>query len=404
MTSRDERSSKNGSATSEKASLPARSKPKQAVSEAANQWLAKNRSLVLRQTPVWAQAMSAILVALGTLGVLGGILFKIDEVVTVQGQLQSIGGSVEVRTPAGGQVDKVYFKDGDIVRKGQRLVSFDTRQAAKEASTLTIVIALEESGLQSRLQTIESQGQILESRKLVLAQKVATNETIVRELEKLVRSGGFQRVQYLQQLDQLLELRSQMNQVDEQISQLALQSNQIELDTKKNISDMRNRLLAARLQLQYQNVLAPVDGVVFDPKVIPQGVIPAGERIVTIVPQRGLYAEVFVPNKDIGFVKTGQSAKIRIDAFPFTRYGELRGTVVQVAADALPPDQISNFYRFPVKLQLDHSYLDARGTRIPLQSGMAITTNLKLREKRVISLISDLLVNQVDSVRSIRQQ
>ena len=57
-----------------------------------------------------------------------------------------------------------------------------------------------------------------------------------------------------------------------------------------------------------------------------------------------------------------------------------------------------------MKLELDRSYLESQGVRIPLRSGMAITTNLKLREKRVISLISDLLVDQTDSVKSIRQQ
>ena len=110
-----------------------------------------------------------------------------------------------------------------------------------------------------------------------------------------------------------------------------------------------------------------------------------------------------MPNKDIGFVKQGQKAKIRIDAFPFTRYGELDGSVTYFGADALPPDKNANFYRFPIKLKLAKSYLDSDGFKIPLKSGMAITTNLKLRDKRVISLISDMLVDQTDSVRSIRQ-
>jgi len=111
-----------------------------------------------------------------------------------------------------------------------------------------------------------------------------------------------------------------------------------------------------------------------------------------------------VPNKDIGFVKTGQIAKVRVDAFPFTRYGELEGRVAQIGADALPPDESANFYRFPVKLMLDRSYLQSDGVKIPLRSGMAITANLKLREKRVISLISDLLVDQTESVKTLRQQ
>jgi hemolysin D len=376
---------------------------KQKAGDATNRWLARNRNLVLRQTPVWAQSMAGLLVALGTLAVVGGFLFRIDEVVTVQGQLESIGGTVEVKTPAGGRLAQVLFKDGDLVKQGQLLVKFDTRQAADEKATLTRLIALEQKELASRLETIASQQETLRGREQVLQQKLRTKTTITTELQKLVSQGGFQKMQLLEQQDQVFELRKQLSEVKEQQGQLRLQADQTRLETRKSIDQMRNRLKQAELQLQYQNVLAPVSGVVFDPQARKEGVLQAGERILSLVPQAGLYAEVFVPNKDIGFVKTGQQAKVRVDAFPFSRYGELSGKVIQIGADALPPDQAMNFYRFPVKLKLDRSYLDSQGVKIPLQSGMAITTNLKLREKRVISLISDLLVDQTDSVKSIRQ-
>jgi hemolysin D len=377
---------------------------KQKLGDATNRWLAKNRSLVLRQTPVWAQSMAVIVISLGTVAVVGGVLFKIDEVVTVQGQLQSIGGSVELKSPVGGKVAEVFFKDGATVRKGQLLLRFDTRQAADEQRTLKQLIGLEEKSLKTRLSTIDSQQQTLLARKRVLEQKLSTKTTITRELEGLVRQGGFQRMQLLEQQDQTFELKNQLTEVREQQGQLRLQADQMRVEASKSISQMRNRLNQAELQLQYQNVVAPASGVIFDPKVRRDGVVAAGEAMLKLVPQGGLFAEVFVPNKDIGFVKTGQQAKVRVDAFPYTRYGELQGRVTQIGADALEPSELQNFYRFPVKLELDRPYLESQGTRIPLRSGMAITTNLKLREKRVISLISDLLVDQTDSVRSIRQQ
>ena len=109
-------------------------------------------------------------------------------------------------------------------------------------------------------------------------------------------------------------------------------------------------------------------------------------------------------NKDIGFVKTGQKARVRVDAFPFTQYGELDGNVDQIGADTLPPDEKSKFYRYPVKLNLNKPYLENKGVKVPLRVGMAITANLKLRDKRLISLVSDMFVDQTQSIRSIRQQ
>tara|TARA_Y100001954_G_scaffold104582_2_gene113818 strand:- start:4257 stop:5489 length:1233 start_codon:yes stop_codon:yes gene_type:complete len=376
----------------------------QKAGDAANRWMARNRSLVLRQTPIWAQSLAGLMIGLGGIFLIGGIFFRIDEVVTVQGQLKSIGGTVDVKTPAGGRVAEVLFKDGEVVEKGQKLLRFDTRQAANQKNTLTRLIALEEDQLQTQLKTVDSQKNSLVGRQHVLEKRLKTKSIILSEMQVLVEQGGFQRLQFLEQQDQFFELQKQLGEIQEEQNRIQLQEDQIRLQSRKSINQMRNQLQEAELQLQYQNVLAPVAGVVFDPKARPEGVLRSGERILSIVPQQGLYAEVFVPNKDIGFVKTGQSAKIRVDAFPFTRYGELPAAVSQIAADALEPDAKQNFYRFPVKLKLERSTLESSGVSIPLKPGMAVTSNLKLRDKRVISLLSDLLVDQTDSVRSIRQQ
>ena len=92
--------------------------PKEALGRGAERWFARNRSLVLRQTPFWAQSVAGIVIALGFTGITAGILFRIDEVVTVTGQLESINGKVDVKTPVGGKVAEVLFKDGSMVEKG----------------------------------------------------------------------------------------------------------------------------------------------------------------------------------------------------------------------------------------------------------------------------------------------
>jgi len=377
---------------------------KDKAGEASNRWMERNRSLVLRQTPVWAQSMGLMLVSLGGIALLGSIFFKIDEVVSVKGQLKSIGGTVEVETPAGGQVAEVLFADGDLVKKDQLLIRFDTRQAQKEASTLKKLIDLEQRQAAAQNTSYESQIITLKGRLDVLNKRIDTKKIIVSEMQSLVQQGGFQRIQYLEELDKLFELNKQISEAKEQISRVRIEQEKLSLESNKSINQMKSSLSQAELQLQYQNVRSPSTGIVFDPQASVDGVLNPGERILSIVPKTGLMAEVYVPNQDIGFVKKGQEAKVRVDAFPFTRYGEIPATVSSIAADALLPDQTYPFYRFPVKLQLKNSYLENNGAKIPLKPGMSITTNLKLRDKRVISLISDLLVDQTDSVRTIRQQ
>ena len=365
-------------------------KPKEVVSRSIDSWLARNRSLVLRQTPVWAQSLVSIVIGLGVAGVTAGLLFRIDEVVTVTGQLESLSGSVNVKTPAGGKVAEVLFRDGSFVNEGQLLVRFDTREAVANKSTSNKLIQLEKSELSSKLK-------ILESRRSVLEKKIDTSTQITNSLKELVTKGGFQKVQYLQQKDELYELITQLANIE-------LEMNRSKLESEKSIGRLVNQLQQAELQLQYQNVIAPISGIVFEPKAQVSGVIGAGDTILTIIPQEGLKGKVFVQNKDIGFVKTGQKAQVRVDAFPFTQYGELKGSVGQIGADALPPDTKANFYRYPVKIKLNKPYLEHKGIKVPLRSGMAITANLKLRDKRLISLLSDMFVDQTESIRSIRQQ
>ena len=377
---------------------------KQKLGDSTNRWLEKNRSLVLRQTPVWAQTMTAIVLGIGSLVVVGGFLFRIDEVVTVSGQLKSIGGTVDVETPAGGRVAEVYFKDGENVNKGQLLVRFDTREAQDQKDTLIKMISVEELQLNSQMQTLDSQEKSVSSRLDVVSKRLQTKTTITSEMQTLVENGGMQRMQFLEQLDQVYELQKRVSELEEEISRIELQRAQTQLQSNKSLDQMKAKLRSVELQLQYQNVKAPVSGVVFDPQARKEGVLNPGERILSIVPQQGLYAEVFVPNKDIGFIKLNQEAKVRVDAFPFTRYGEIYGKVSQIGADALPPNESMAFYRFPIKLELSRSYLESQGVKIPLKSGMSVSTNLKLRDKRVISILSDLFVDQTDSIRSIRQQ
>ena len=374
------------------------------VGDAANAWLEKNRSLVLRQTPVWAQSLALILVSVGGIAVVGATLFRIDEVVSVNGQLKSIGGTVEVKSPVGGKVSDVFFKDAEQVEKGQALMRFDTRQAATEKLILEKQIPVQKKQLESQLKVYQSQLSTLDNRRKVAKARVETKKLKIEEMGNLVNQGGYQRLRFLEEKDQLFNLETQLSDLDEQQDRINIEIEKTGLSSQQSIDRLNAELKKAELRLQYQNVVSPASGIVFNPQVASEGVIASGERIVSIVPQKGLYAEVFVSNKDIGYIKINQEAKVRIDAFPFSRYGELPAHITQIGADALPPDSTYNFYRFPVKLKLKKYQLERDGISIPLKSGMSVTTNLKLRDKRVISLISDIFVDQTDSVKSIRQQ
>ena len=187
-------------------------------------WLAKNRSLVLRQTPFWAQSITSIVIGLGGIVILGGYLFKIDEVVSVKGQLEPISGTTDIKTPVGGKISRVFISDGDTVKKGQLLLAYDTTEASSDAQYESL-IELEENELDNKLTS-------LELRKSILEQKKNTKVQVTNALRKLVLDGAYQEVQFLQQLDQLYELESEINNHSVEVANTKLKA-------KKAIGQMK---------------------------------------------------------------------------------------------------------------------------------------------------------------------
>ena len=131
-----------------------------------------------------------------------------------------------------------------------------------------------------------------------------------------------------------------------------------------------------------------------------------------VTPNEGaLRVEALVANLDIGFVKLGQKAAIKVDAFPFTRFGVLNGNVIRIASEAVDeqdakrilanatspananaaaspsaPGQPENFV-FPVTIALDESTMNVGGTAVPLAPGMTVSVEIKTDSRRVIDYL-----------------
>ena len=113
-------------------------------------------------------------------------------------------------------------------------------------------------------------------------------------------------------------------------------------------------------------------------------------------------AKVYVTNRDVGFLEPGMPAQIRVDAFPYTQFGSIEGELKSIGTLPLPPDQTSPQARFPAYLALDQQYLNRNGNQFKVSPGQSVQANLVLRDKRVITLLTDAIQKAFDSLRSIR--
>ncbi len=201
------------------------------------------------------------------------------------------------------------------------------------------------------------------------------------------------------------EVRDSFSDNKERIAEIDSQLTKIIVENNKRIAELNSEISRTQVTLRYQDIKAPVSGTVFELKASPGYVPPPNqtEPLLKIVPDDNLVAEVDVTNEDIGFVRTGQKADIRIDSFPFSEFGDIKGEVISIGSDALEPNEIHRFYRFPVKVELDQQFLTTRDRDIDLQSGMSVSVNIKVRENRtVISLVTELFSKKVESLKQVR--
>jgi HlyD family secretion protein len=419
-----------------------------------------DRSVILQQSPLWSRLIVWGIMGVTSFVVIWASVAKVEEAIPATGKLEPQGTVKEVQAPVNGVVKAIYVKDGKRVKKGDLLLRLDptTTQVEQESlktvrssliqenqfyrtqmrgvSSLKVPVSdaqtqrfqAVQSELDSRVATAQlDQEQLTKQLNQANIQvsgaskALAINQKILRDLETLTKEGGGSRLQYLKQKQEVIAGQAEKDRLmqEQQRLQLAIRQAQKKvqntsaltrkdllgqvIENEKKIADIDSQLSQTKATLQYQELHAPADGIIFDLKANTPGfVTTTSEPILKIVPGDSLVAKVFVTNRDIGFVREGMAADVRIDSFPFSEFGDVKGQLTWIGSDALPPDQIRPYYTFPAKVHLDHQVLTINGRKIQLQSGMGVTVNLRVRERTVMSIFTDLFTRNVESLKFVR--
>jgi len=358
---------------------------------------------VLQQSQLWARAITWGLIATAGCGVAWLAFAKTEEIVVAPGKLEPIGTVQDVRLPVGGVVNSVLVKDGQRVQKGQVLLRLDTEATADRQGSLRQSINLKQQQLNSKEEELQRYLELNSTQNRVFSKNLELERKIEARLSSLQRVGASSELQYLQQRNKVQEVAGQLeeNRVDRnrQVAILAQQTQQI----RSELAELRSRLTELNVNLRYQELRSPVDGLVFDLKPTGPGfVAQTSEPVMKIVPFDKLEARVEINSSDIGFVSVGKPVDISIDSFPSTDFGVLHGSVRRIGSDALPPDQMKQTYRFPADIRLNTQQLKLQnGLTLPLQVGMSLTANIKLRKVSYLQLMLSDFKDKTDSLRRI---
>lgn len=165
----------------------------------------------------------------------------------------------------------------------------------------------------------------------------------------------------------------------------SLSERQADADLKRQQSDQEVTKAAQREQLA--TLTAPVAGTVQQLALHTEGgVVTEAQALMVIVPDSAsVSAEVTLENKDIGFVSPGQEVAIKLETFPFTRYGTVRAAVDKVTQDAVNDEKRGAI--FPATLKLQQTTINVDGKAIALAPGMNVTAEIKTGKRRVIEFL-----------------
>jgi len=158
-------------------------------------------------------------------------------------------------------------------------------------------------------------------------------------------------------------------------------------DLAKAEADARLRqeeLIKSQQRSRLQRLISPVDGTITQLSVHTiGGVAEAAKPIMIVVPRDGpLVVEVEILNGDVGFVRVGQPVSVKLEAFPFTRYGTLAGQVESIGSDAVQDEKLGLVY--PARIRFDPAELRKENS-IKIIAGMSATADIRTGKRSVMS-------------------
>ena len=357
----------------------------------------------LQQSRFLARAITWALLGTTAAGLAWLALAQTDEVVMATGKLQPIGDVKTIQMPVGGVLETMLVKDGQRVSKGQVLLRLDNEATLDRQQSLRATIAAKRSQLRLKEVEMARYLNLNDTEQALTRQNLVLETEILERLEGLKAVGASAELQYLQQRNKVQEVAGELSKLKvDRLRQIAILEQAVE-QLRGDLADLGSKLTELRVNIRYQDVRSPADGVVFDLKPTGPGFVAQGsEPVMKVVPFDALQAKVEIESSDIGFVQVGRPAEISIDSFPATDFGVLLGTVKGIGSDALPPDELHKTYRFPATISLDSQQLKLKsGRSLPLQVGMSLSANIKLRKVTYLQLLLGEFKSKTDSLKRL---
>ena len=403
-----------------------------------------------------ARLLTYLIMLMFTVLILWSVLGKIDIIATATGKLIPASNIKTIQTLVDSEIEEIFVQEGQYVKEGQDLIKFNQtevqaniRRIKNEMKALEMtdnpeenfaydetideyLIKIHSGLLKSQMTEKAAKIEVLNGQIAKAEKEKDTIAADLKRIEKLLPSVKeriekkkiladkklIARLTFLEQEEELTNLQEQRNvqvkkmaetEANIEFLQKELRQYLAEFDKSimQELKDNREKLASYQQELiKYEEALkrtvvkAPLSGyvqqLVYHTK---GGVVETAKPIMNLVPEDyKLEADVMILNKDIGFVRPEQNVEIKIDSFPFTKYGTIKGKVRNISGDAVQDEKLGLI--FPSRLTLLDNKILADGQVVQLKPGMSVTAEIKTGKRRVIEyLLSPVMKYLNESMR-----
>lgn len=351
----------------------------------------------------------------------------------VTGVLVPKDGLLESKARVEGVVS-LHAKEGDAVKKGDLLLAIAnervsralgntseeiSRQLGQQRDQLdadldaaTMLQDRQADGLSHQLDNLRQQLEEVTGQLNIQEMQSTSNHRLLDKIKPLA-DHGYVSVFQVQQQEmaalsadaQLKGLRKQRLDVLQAIHSAQDQLSRLPFESSARIGDLK-RQRAQILQNLSQNeaeraieVRAEQEGTISSMLVRSGQSVISGQPLLTLVPNASpLQAQLLVPSTSIGFIKSGQTVAMRLQAYPYQKFGIYRGHIASVSSNALSPTDLSvllgqssqePYYR--VMVDMDSSEVEVYGERKQLRPGMALDADIMLDRRKIYEWVFEPL-------------
>lgn len=380
-----------------------------------------------------ALMLAAILAIFGSLG-------QYTRHASVPGVLEPSQGVIKLYAVQTGLLKTLNVQEGQAVRKGQVLLVFESEHVAANGKAIEdeldarlrdqLATLRKELGgtaklhaaslltLRQDLEAAQRNRTTLRSEAETQTKRVNSAAGLVSRYKALQKSGFMPEMQTQQKVDDLMDqqmrlqgLQKQATSADAEIARLTselenspLREQVAEAQLSRNISATESELSKQQNSHEW-SVLAPCEGVVSSLTIAHHQSAATGVPLVTVVPSNSkLQATLYAPSRALGFLKPGQAVKIKLDAFPYQKFGVVEGKVVSIADSPVRASESSAGTRlainaetgepmYTVRVELDKQVIDAYGHEQRLRPGMQLDAEIALDTRRIYEWILEPLLS-----------